>query len=242
MRAVRRTVDAVPQGTGRGPLAQEHEFEPVHGLPEQLPAGELLLWQGSPDWKRLAQRAFHVRKLVVYFAALLVLRLAVLLGGSPTLSEVVLSVVWMLVLAGTAIGLLTLVAWLSARATVYSVTNRRVVMRIGIVLTITLNLPLRRLEAADLRAHTGTTGDVSLRLLKPDHIAYLHLWPHARAWRLARPEPTLLCVADAAAVARQLTNAWQSLNPGQAVSGVARANPASQGHSRPEAAPTLATR
>ena len=208
MRAVRRTVDAVPQGTGRGPLAQEHEFEPVHGLPEQLPAGELLLWQGSPDWKRLAQRAFHVRKLVVYFAALLVLRLAVLLGGSPTVSEVVLSVVWMLVLAGTAIGLLTLVAWLSARATVYSVTNRRVVMRIGIVLTLTFNIPFKRITAAGLHLDADGTGDLPLALNGEDRIAWLHLWPHARPWRLGHPEPMLRSVPQAADVARVLTEAW----------------------------------
>ena len=67
MKAVRRSQ----------PLAgREHEFEPERGLPEQLPAGEQLLWQGSPEWKRLAQRAFHVRKLVVYFAALIALRVA----------------------------------------------------------------------------------------------------------------------------------------------------------------------
>ena len=39
-------------------IVPEHEFEPVHGLPEKLPAGEKILWQGSPDWKTLANEAF----------------------------------------------------------------------------------------------------------------------------------------------------------------------------------------
>ena len=234
-------------GTSHGhrhsaPGQHEHEHEPQYGLPEALPADEQLLWQGSPVWTTLAVRRFHVRKLVIYFALLLAARMASLLSDGQALWPAVKDSLPLLALSAIAVGLVTLIAWFTASTTVYTLTNRRVVMRIGIVLTITLNLPLRRLEAADLRAHTGTTGDVSLRLLKPDHIAYLHLWPHARAWRLARPEPTLLCVADAAAVARQLTNAWQSLNPGQAVSGVARANPVGQSHTRPEAAPTLATR
>ena len=223
------------------PGQHEHEHEPQYGLPEALPADEQLLWQGSPAWTTLAVRRFHVRKLVIYFALLLAARMASLLSDGQALWPAVRDSLPLLALSAIAVGLVTLIAWFTASTTVYTLTNRRVVMRIGIVLTITLNLPLRRLEAADLRAHTGTTGDVSLRLLKPDHIAYLHLWPHARAWRLARPEPTLLCVADAAAVARQLTNAWQSLNPGQAAA-AARANPAGQGHTRPEASPTLATR
>jgi Bacterial PH domain len=208
VKAVRRPVEAASEGLGRGPLAQEHEFEPVHGLPEQLPAGEQLLWQGSPDWQRLAQRAFHVRKLVVYFAALIALRVAVLLGGAPSTGEIVLSVVWMAVLGGTALGLLSLVAWLSARATVYSVTNRRVVMRIGIVLTLTFNIPFKRITGAGLHLEADGTGDLPLALTGEDRIAWLHLWPHARPWRLAHPEPMLRCVPQAAVVARLLTEAW----------------------------------
>jgi hypothetical protein len=205
---VRKAAEAAPQGLGRGPLAQEHEFEPVRGLPERLPAGEQLLWQGSPDWKRLAQRAFHVRKLVVYFAALMALRLAVLLGGSPSTGEIVLSLVWMAVLAGTALGLLALVAWLSARATVYTVTDRRVVMRIGIVLTLTFNIPFKRITGAGLHLEADGTGDLPLALSGEDRIAWLHLWPHARPWRLAHPEPMLRSVPQAAEVARLLTEAW----------------------------------
>ncbi|MDP2006427.1 MAG: photosynthetic complex putative assembly protein PuhB [Rubrivivax sp.] len=187
---------------------REHEYEPVRGLPEDLPAGETLLWQGSPDWKRLAQRAFHVRKLMVYFAALMALRVAVLLGGTPTAGEVALSVLWMAVLAGTALGLLSLVAWLSARGTVYTVTNRRVVMRVGIVLTLTFNIPFKRITAAGLHLEADGTGDLPLTLSGEDRIAWLHLWPHARPWRLARPEPMLRSVPNAAEVARVLTEAW----------------------------------
>jgi hypothetical protein len=191
------------------PLAgREHEFEPVRGLPEQLPAGEQLLWQGSPEWKRLAQRAFHVRKLVVYFAALIALRVAVLLGGAPSAGEIALSVVWMAVLGGTALGLLSLLAWLSARATVYSITNRRVVMRIGIVLTLTFNIPFKRITGAGLHLEADGSGDLPLALTGEDRIAWLHLWPHARPWRLAHPEPMLRSVPQAAEVARVLSEAW----------------------------------
>ena len=78
--------------------------------------------------------------------------------------------------------------------TVYTLTDKRVVMRIGIVLTLTFNIPYRRIAAAGLHLDTRGTGDLPLALLPPDHIAYLHLWPHARSWRVARPEPMLRSV------------------------------------------------
>ncbi len=102
-----------------------------------------------------------------------------------------------------AIGIAVSLAQLSARTTVYTITDRRVVMRIGIVLTVTFNLPLPRdPERRPARDGADGTGDIALQLKAPDRIAYLHLWPHARPWRMARPEPMLRCVADAAAVAK----------------------------------------
>ncbi len=47
-----------------------------------------------------------------------------------------------------------------------------------------------------------------MQLAEGDSIAYLHLWPHARPWRAARPEPMLRCVPQAAQVAQLLSQAW----------------------------------
>ena len=196
-------------GHRHSPVGQhEHEYEPQWGLPEALPQGEHVLWQASPDWRTLAVRRFHVRKLVIYFAVLLAARVASLTADGMGLGAALWGSAFLAVLAATAVGLVSAIAWFTARTTVYTLTNKRVVMRIGIVLTMSLNLPLRRVEAADLAAKGGF-GDISLRLLKPDRIAYLHLWPHARAWRVARPEPTLLCLPDAELLAQQLTAAWR---------------------------------
>jgi hypothetical protein len=193
----------------------EHEYEPSYGLPELLPAGEHVLWQGSPDWRMLARRAFHVRKLAVYFGLLVALRLAFLIKDQAGAMDMVRGVSWMLVLGGIAIGLMTLMGWLSARAAVYTITDKRVVMRIGIVLTLTFNVPFKCMAGAGLRLDEGGTGDLPLTLAGQDRIAWLHLWPHARPWRLARPEPMLRSVPQAAEVARVLTQAW-SASTGQA--------------------------
>ena len=40
-----------------------------------------------------------------------------------------------------------------------------------------------------------------------DKVAYLLLWPHARPWRLSKPEPMLRAVPDAARVAAILARA-----------------------------------
>ncbi len=186
----------------------EHEFEAQHGLPEALPADEKLLWQGAPDWRALARHAFHLRKLTLYFAAMVLLRATFVYSETGSIAAALGSMPGPLALAAIALGLVALMAWLSAHSTAYTITNKRVVMRIGIVLTLSFNIPFKRMAAAGLHLDADGRGDIPLTLLPPDHIAYLHLWPHARPWRVGRPEPMLRCVPEAATVARLLAQAW----------------------------------
>ena len=54
------------------------------GLPERLPEGERLLWQGAPDWRRLALHVFHVRGLALYFAGIIAYCLvSAIVDGTP---------------------------------------------------------------------------------------------------------------------------------------------------------------
>ena len=190
----------------------EHEMEPEYGLPEALPEGETILWQGSPDFKSLALGAFHFRKLTVYFGVLLVLRASYLGVSGAVATDVALALLWPAVLSLTALAAVATLAWLSARTTVYTLTDQRLVLRIGIVLTLTFNLPLTRIETAGLRLDGAGSGDIPLSLRGDDRIAWLHLWPHARPWRLTKPEPMLRCVPDAVTVAAKLTDAWGVAN------------------------------
>jgi hypothetical protein len=194
----------------------EHEFEAAPGLPEALPAGERILWQGGPQWRALCLHTFHLRKLAIYFAAMMVLQ-AVYLAGDPQ-AAIGRSLILSAMAAGCALGLLALTAWLVARTTLYTLTSRRVVMRIGIVLTITLNLPLRQLRGADLLVHADGHGDVSLALAGDKRIGWFHLTPHARPWALRDPQPAMRCIADAQAVGQRLLTAWQIANPGVSAS------------------------
>lgn len=187
--------------------AQEHEHEPVPGLPAELPRGERLLWQGAPRFGALALRAFHARKVAAYFALLMAWRGASALADGDSAAAALSHALWIAPLALCGVGLLLLLAWLSARSTLYTLTTKRIVLRFGVALPMTVNVPFAIIESAGLRRWRDGTGDLPLKLGGTDRIAWLHLWPHARPWSLARPEPMLRGIAQPEAVVRLLAGA-----------------------------------
>jgi hypothetical protein len=189
----------------------EHEFEAAPGLPEPLPAGEHILWQGSPDWRMLGNDAFHLKTLSIYFA--LMVGLQAVMSWEPALgiTKNLLSLLTSTLLAAVALGLLALTAWFSARTTLYTITDKRIIMRVGIVLTLTFNLPLSRIDAAQIKNSKDGKGDIALDLQGPDRIAYLHLWPHARPWHLKQPQPMLRALPEVAQVASLLHASWKNV-------------------------------
>ena len=147
-----------------------------------------------------------------YFSAMLLVQ-GLYLAGEPeglTWRPLLLSFLTALL----ALALLGGVAWFAARNTLYTITNRRVVMRIGIVLTLTLNLPFKGLSAAAVRTCRDGTGDIVLDLAGEDRIGWAHLWPHARPWALRKPQPSLRCLPEVQKVAALLQSAWLAANPG----------------------------
>jgi hypothetical protein len=195
------------------PPVTEHEHEPVPGLPGILPAGEQLVWQGSPKWTSLAVHAFHVRAIAIYFAVLLAGRAAWLSSSGASPTDVLIGCTGPALFACSALAILGAVAWLSARAALYTVTTRRVVIRQGIALPATVNLPYRAFESAAVKVRADGTGDIALRTVRDQRVGYAVLWPHVRPWRYARPEPMLRSIPDAARVAEQLTRAFAATLP-----------------------------
>ena len=185
----------------------EHEFEPVPGLPAPLPPGESILWQGSPCRRSMIWRTLRVRQFAVYFSLLTLWTVVSDISGGATAVDVAQSTFRVIALALFALGLLALFAWLVACTTLYTITTQRVVMRIGIALPITLQIPFRTVEAADLRTWSDGSGDIALTLRRADRIAYLLLWPHARPWKVGRPLPSFRSLPDAAPAARILSRA-----------------------------------
>ena len=184
-------------------------FEPVPGLPAHLPQGEHILWQGRPDWRALAREALLIRWVAGYFALLALWRFGSVVDQIGVVGAIANATPY-LFLGAIVLGLLALVAWLQARATLYTVTNRRVVMRIGAALTLTLNLPFTQLGRADLDLRRGGTGTIALATTGKTRLSYLVCWPHIRPWAMRQPQPALRCIPGAEAVARLLAEAAQT--------------------------------
>jgi len=201
----------------------EFDIEPIRGLPERLPKGETLLWQGAPDWKALARHAFHVRKFAVYFALLTVWNGVSTLQAGGTARAAVVSASWGLGLGIAACLLLTVYAWLVARSSVYTITSKRVVMRFGIALPMTVNYPFALVDGAGMRSRADGSGDIPLTMRKGSKLSYVVMWPHARPWKFGRPEPMMRSIPEADRVGRILGRALAAAaeQPAQATADVA---------------------
>jgi len=197
----------------------EHDREPIHGLPGVLPPGESVLWQGAPAWRSLALDAYRVRQLSIYFAIILLARGGWLLAGGSGVVEALRGCVGPALMFLICLGILTGIAALAARATVYTITDRRVVIRQGVALESSLNLPFKAIETADLRMHADGTGDIALQTVREQRVSYFWLWPHVRPWHLARPQPSLRNIADARTAADILAGALAAAQPAAAANG-----------------------
>ena len=177
------------------PIALNHAQAQTLWSPQQ---DETVLWQGKPDALVLARTAFRARIVAGYFLALTAL--ALVFGGAA-------GAIFM-VLAGVAtLGILHGLAYLCARTTTYLLTDRRVILHIGMAIEKTINLPLRQIGAAHLSDRGGGYGEIALEPAAEHGLGYMLLWPHARPWRYARPQPMLRAVPAATAVAEKLAAA-----------------------------------
>jgi hypothetical protein len=163
-------------------MSGEHEFEAVRGLPGDLPQGEKILWQGAPDWFRLSIEAFKISWVGVYFALLIGWRFVDKLnrGEDPIASLTTAFAVMPLALIAVAI--LCGLAWVNARSTVYTITDKRIVMRFGAALTKAINIPFTIIESACADVKKDGGGTVAVKLVAPTKSRYYycgHIVSHA---------------------------------------------------------------
>lgn len=171
-------------------MITEYEIEPIKGLPGYLPKDESIVWQGSPDWRTLARGVFHTRLVAVWF--LLVAMAAFVAGGTGLTGAIVT-----LFVAALGLALLALLAWGQARTTVYTLTEKRIVMRFGIALPKCVNLPLGLIASADLKQGNAAFCDVAMKIKGRFPLGWMQMWPHVRPWKVAEPQPMLRAVPTA---------------------------------------------
>lgn len=187
----------------------DFKFEPVPGLPEALPEGEHILWQGRPDSLRLAKDAWKLNWVLGYFVLLAVWRVGVSSTAYP-LTEAMGHGIPLLIAGALAGLILYVMAVVQARSTIYTLTNKRVAMRIGAALTMTLNLPYVQIKNAELMTRKSGLGTISFELMGDTRLSYLMTWPHTRPWRFARTQPAFRAIPDAARVAALFADAAEA--------------------------------
>lgn len=186
---------------------KEFEHEPIHGLPERLPEGERILWQGAPSFRGLALGAFRIREVGAYFAIIGVGKGAFVAMAGGGAAAALLELAGMIVPALLTLGVLAGLAALSARSTVYTVTNRRVVFRFGMALEKAVNVPFTVVSSASVKADRVGCGDIALALNAKTRVSYVAFWPHVRPFRFGRAEPSLRGLADVQTAAGILATA-----------------------------------
>ena len=181
--------------------------EPVPGLPEVLPEGEVILWQGAPSALAMARRGFHGTLIAIYFGVLAASSAisSLMEGMAPV--PAVLSGAHFILIGAVAFGIVALLGYAVHKTTLYTITSKRVVMRFGMALPMTLNIPFTQIAAADVKLFANGAGDVAFAAKNGLPVTYVHLWPHSRGFKFAQPQPTLRCVPDAKGVGELLAKA-----------------------------------
>jgi hypothetical protein len=188
---------SLPAGLDHADL--ENDGPRAFGDPLGTPAAdERVLWKGRPALGLLALSAFHARTAGLYMAGLAGIALAM---GNTNAALVATG------LGVVLVGLLYVLAWASARSTLYILTDSRLIMRIGVAIETRINIPLKQIRAAHLRPRADGHGDIAFEIGGERLLGTLLLWPHVRPWHYAMPQPMLRAVPEAAALAQMIAEA-----------------------------------
>ena len=142
----------------------EYEGEPIEGLPEVLPEGESLIWQGRPTVGAMLKRVFFVPQLALYFGLLIGGHTIYRLTESVPMAQVLGTLVWQSGLAATVLLLLVWLARAYARSILYTLTSARLVVRSGVALPMMVNIPIEQIISADLRVQRAHLDELKARV------------------------------------------------------------------------------
>jgi hypothetical protein len=176
-------------------------------LPSGMEHEENLLWQGAPSWRQAAIRIWHVRLVAAWFTILSLDGATLPFRGLAAPAQTLADEARLCVIAMAAIGLVLLLAWMTTRTTLYTITDRRIVMQFGIALRARLEIPFAAILHVSMKVHADHSGDIALRLRPHQRAGFAKLYPYVRAWSLLAPEPMLRAVPKAASLGAALARA-----------------------------------
>lgn len=204
------TASTLPPGVTD--VAREPARARVRGVSEALPPGEQILWEGAPNARALARHLFFIRPLSAYLGAM------VLWWVTVNRTQFNTETFWatlgiQLLLVGSVVGGAWMLARSIANGTVYAITDRRIVMRFGVIFPLTINVPLHYVEGASAREFPDRTGQIAVQLTKKESIAWIVLFPHVRPFEFSQPQPLLRGLTDPVKVGEILRAAVLAVPP-----------------------------
>ena len=182
------------------------DFKPVV-KEEELPKGEAILWQGRPDWWRLAISAYRLKWVGAWFLGFAIWKIGATHNDTGSWALGFADAATLLPALGIGVGLIMLLAFLTARASSFTLTDRRLVMRYGVALPAQLNIPLAHIENAGVKLNSDGSGDIVFTIQKKGRPSYFQLWPFARPWKFGSAEPLLRAMPNASEAARIVADA-----------------------------------
>jgi hypothetical protein len=192
----------------------EIRVKEIKPLPERLPEGERVLWQRSPAWRPYSRRVFQIDKFAIYFALMVLWVVVTAYMNTGNGFAVLAALAWSGALALAVLGMLALVAWLYAINSVFTITNKRVVMQSGLAFQTAVNLPFSKINSADLATFEDGTGDIEILMGGP-RLLYSMIWPNVRLFKLKRPVPVLRALPEPQLAAETLRKALAADQPAE---------------------------
>jgi hypothetical protein len=117
-------------------------------------------------------------------------------------------------------GIVAVGRWI-ASSTTYAITDKRLVIRLGIIFPLTVNVPLHYVQGAKVKTFADGTGQIALQLESKERLAWIVLFPHVRPWTFSNPEPLLRGLHDPHAVGAILSAAVLAVPPAGSAAAVA---------------------
>eukprot|EP01031_Cornospumella_fuschlensis_P046494 gene46494-56932_t len=114
---------------------------------------------------RYGRRPVLLGSLALYFALMVTWSISTAAASGGSLGEMALASGTSLGLALLCLAVLAVIGRALAKAAVYTITNRRVVLRVGVALPMTMNIPLGKIANAALKTYRDGSGDIPLRVL-----------------------------------------------------------------------------
>ncbi|MEM9744468.1 MAG: photosynthetic complex putative assembly protein PuhB [Pseudomonadota bacterium] len=190
-----------------------YDAVPPRGLPGPLPADEVIAWQGSPNWWQFGCQVYLIHWLTGYFVLIAAWSVFQSMQEGASLGAMALAAVPSLSFGLMVVGLFALLAFFGARAAIYTITNKRVMLEVGIALTKNIDIPYKAIRSVELQSNSRGVGNLAFHLKKERNLPYFVLWPFARPWEFRDPQPMLRAIPDVNSVAEELAERLRAALP-----------------------------